>query len=259
MNEWMDLIPGSPFFRPNWRWELASWMVATGRKSVPGIRDRWVDRALRYLSPEGGRRDLVVKDAARLAQLPTSYERSLLEAYLLTGEPLPVVADRCSMSLKTVEAYTRLFCDVQPRLHARDWIASRVIGPGLWAGFTKQDIGSLWKAFAYYAGVLALEVVVTVSIEDGLVDGASITILVRRPAIDERLRQSVRLAIAASMLPPIMSLKQTAVLQDQLARHEKQARQGPEPLIHVEVEQILASTDNQVLPPPDSVSVVSVA
>jgi hypothetical protein len=61
------------------------------------------------------------------------------------------------------------------------------------------------------------------------------------------------------MLPPIMSLKQTAVLQDQLARHEKQARQGPEPLIHVEVEQILASTDNQVLPPPDSVSVVSVA
>lgn len=212
-SSWLNLVPGSPFCRPCWRWDIANWMVTTGKPVPVPYRDQWVDDAIDFLAAAQSRkRHAVIRDAAHLFSEGPALQRDALEAFLLTGEPVAVVASRCSLSVAITELYGRTFCDVQPRLHARDWIINRVIGPGLWVGFAKENIGSLLRAFGYFAGIHVLDVIVAVCVQDGLVDGANELHLANLPPVDKRLRQKARLAIDASMLPANIKLQQLAGL-----------------------------------------------
>src|SRR5262245_62956989 len=155
MSDWLDLVPGGPSSPPSWRWDLAAWLTTTGRSVPARYLDAWVGRAQRHLAARrGSRRDPAVRRAAELHLAESRLRRAHLQAYLLTGQPLSVVAGRCDLSAPTVEAYRELFFDVN--LKAGDKVAL-IIGPGLAAGFGGQDVGRLWLAFGSYAGLAALD------------------------------------------------------------------------------------------------------
>jgi hypothetical protein len=258
MSEWINLVPGSPLSPPSWRWQLATWLATTGRALPKCYRDAWVARAHRYLAARRDcRRDPAVRHAAALYFDATHLRRAHFEAYLLTGEPLAVVAGRCDVSVPTAEAYAQLFFDVSRK--ARDKVAL-LIGPGLAAGFGRQDVGRLWRAFGYYSGLMALDAAVAVSIEDGLVEGPADLPHTAPPVTDKRLRESVRLALGAMMLPADTPPGLLAELHAQARRiaSRPRVRSVPDTLAAAD-DSLLESADAEVLVPPRDTAVRSVA
>ena len=95
MSDWLDLVPGGPSSPPSWRWDWAAWLTTTGRTVPARYLDTWVGRARRHLAARrGSRRDPAVRRAAELHLGESRPRRAHLQAYLLTGEPLSVVAGR---------------------------------------------------------------------------------------------------------------------------------------------------------------------
>jgi hypothetical protein len=73
-------------------------------------------------------------------------------------------------------------------------------------------------AFGYYAGLAALDAIIAITIEDDLLDVGADFPRTAPPVADARLRQRVRLAIAAMMLPADTPLVQMAELHAQVCR-----------------------------------------
>jgi hypothetical protein len=258
MSSWIDLVPGSLNSPPSWRWGLAQWMVRTGRAVPDHCRDDSVDRAHRYLTGRSGsRRDPAVQQAAELHLDAPRLRRAQLEAYLLTGEPLAVVAGRCAVPVPTAKAYHKLFFDI--RLTARDKVAL-IIGPGLAAGLGDQEPWRRWLAFGYYAGLVALDAVIVVTVEDGLVEGAADLPRTAPHVADERLRKSVRLALDAMMLPADTPLAVLAELHAQARRIASRPRRRPVPdTVTVATGPLPELPDITVLLPPEDAAAGSVA
>jgi hypothetical protein len=258
MSDWLDLVPGGLSSPPSWRWDLAAWLTTTGRAVPARYLDSWVDRARRHLTARrGSRRDPAVRQAAELHLGEARLRRAHLQAYLLTGQPLSVVAGRCDLPAPAAEAYRKLCFDVN--LKARDKVAL-IIGPGLAAGFGGQDVGRLWLAFGYHAGLAALDTAVAISVEDGLVGETDELPRTAPAVVDARLRKSVRLALDAMRLPADTPLP---VLAELLAASRRIASR-PRPR---SVSDTLASAadilqevpDLDVLLPPEDATTGSVA
>src|SRR5262245_43170832 len=112
----VNWLAGSPFRPPHWRWVLASQMAATGREEHD-LADEWVVAAREFqLGSHQRGKHTAVAEAVYLFQHGPAARRDVLESYLLTNEPLSLVADRCSVPLPVVEAYSHLFCEVRSRL-----------------------------------------------------------------------------------------------------------------------------------------------
>lgn len=228
MRPWMEMVPGSPSFNPWWRWELAEWSVATSRDLPSRYHDEWVVKARDFLLVQHPRAgcDALVEAVGVFREGPCLH-RDSLEAYLLTEAPLEIVAERCSLSVPTAEVFGRLFFDVRPRRRARDWVTLQVLGPGVFTGYRKQDLGQLWKTVGFRLGLLALDAVIAVCIQDGLVT-AEPEVLPSVPEVaDERLRQSVRLLLGAMMLPATTPFKQLAELHTQVQRMAAMPKSSP--------------------------------
>lgn len=139
-------------------------------------------------------------EARRLAEedAPLAWE---VRARVLAGQTDDEIAGRCGVSPDTIHLYEALHFNVRDRLDAPDWVASRVIGPGLWRGFTGEEMGKLWMAVGFYGGPLALDAVIEATLENGVVSlpkpGG------RRCSSSARdiLRQKVLLAVGALTLP----------------------------------------------------------
>jgi hypothetical protein len=202
-------------------------MVNTGGTVPARYLDNWLNRARSHLTARpGARPDLAVQQAVDLYQTASRLRRAHLEAYLLTGEPLDVVAGRCDLPVPTVEAYANLFFAINRK--ARDKIAL-IIGPGLAAGLGDQEPWRLWMAFAYHVGLVALDTVIRISIEDGLVEGTADLPRTAPPVTDKKLRRSMRLALNAMMLPPITSPARLAKLHAQARRITSRPRRRSVP------------------------------
>ncbi len=224
MLDWIDLIPESPFSRPCWRWDLGRWILRHGDE-VPGkYRDAGVERVVRFLTARRVRRS-VMGAAKELFEVKTSVRTSLLEAHILSGAAMEVVAERTANASEVVAAYTSVFFDVGGRLIHRDWIARHAIGTGMWSGFKQNEIGVVWKMFGYYGGIDMLDAVLTVCVADGLVKPADIPRQSDTPRIGDRLRESIRTAIMVSMLPPNTSFEHYSELH--LHCRRQQSRQQP--------------------------------
>jgi hypothetical protein len=150
--------------------------VQTGKRLDSRIDDEWVDlarrveRALRHGHTNEECRRLTrryphIMAALHLAEDPSSTQTWELKARLLTDEPLAKIAERMTLPLATVEAFEALFFNVRGHLHARAWIATQVIGPGLWVGFEKAELGKVWMTLAYQGGPCVLEVVMAVTLD----------------------------------------------------------------------------------------------
>jgi hypothetical protein len=182
-----------------------SWLVERGQRTRRGFDDDGVRRVKRFLGaggrgpvgPTSGRADPALAEALRLYRDESPNHRWRLEAYLLTDEPMQIVANRCLVSLETAQTYHEIFCDVRPHRAARDWVWVRAIGAGPWNGFGRDFPGSLWKGFAYAAGPLALELAVAVTTDACLPGWVRESLTLNSPYHEARLRLLGKLAIAA--------------------------------------------------------------
>jgi hypothetical protein len=196
-------------------------MVLTNKTVPASYRDKWIDAAFDFLTaPRRRKCHAALHAAARLFNEGPRLQRDALEAYLLTAEPVDLVARRCSLPTSVAEVYAQTFCDVRPQLHARDWIVRHLIGANLWTGFAEKDIGSVWKLFGLNGGVRILDVIVSVCVQDGLVDGTDHLYLTAPPVFDQQVRRKARLAVDALMLPANTKLRHLADLLTH-ARHAK--------------------------------------
>lgn len=225
---WPFCVPGSPHSSPWWRWELAEWCLATGEEPPKGFEDEWFLKARTFLaSPKSAPDGDVVLEAHRLFRERTLAGRDLLEAYLLTGEPLAFVASRCCLSVPTVEAYTHLFCAMPPR-KSSDWVTLHLVGPALVLGVRKSEIGRVWKGVGYHAGSLALDAIVAVSVEDGLLTPPPPGFPEVASFLNQKLRQSIRLFLGSHLLPWDTPAERLAELHAQVRRIEALSRLDPE-------------------------------
>jgi hypothetical protein len=199
-------LPGSPFGSPARRWLRALWLVERGQRTKPRFDDDEIRRVKRFLSACGRdakgpamarKADPALADALQLFCNEQSHKKWRLESYLLTTEPLETAAARCSVSLATAQTYHDIFFDVRPYLAARDWIWMRAIGAGAWNCFGRDFPGSLWKAFAYSAGSLALEFAVAVTTDAPLPGWIRATLNLASPYEEARLRLHGKFLIAA--------------------------------------------------------------
>lgn len=159
----------NPFRAPDWRWQRAASLLATGRHLAPRVDDDWVARALRLQAAQQRRgrgaqpqhRDEAVSGALHMARNAAPEKRLRLEAYLLTAVPFEEVAARCAVRSGIAESYHQLFFSVRDRLRATDWIMAQAIGDDLWHGLAAP--GVVCKYAAYVGGANLLEVVIAIT------------------------------------------------------------------------------------------------
>src|SRR5262245_47572003 len=121
----LDLRHDAPGRRPDWRWRLAGFLINNpDERLARELADRRVVGAYRLL------RDLQRPPAEQLSPgtaLLAAYEihtdedqmrRWVVEARLLTQEPLEQIASRCGLSTEVLTVYADLFFDVRDRLDA---------------------------------------------------------------------------------------------------------------------------------------------
>jgi hypothetical protein len=158
----------SPFRPPDWRWKLANRLLVEKLPRRPETKDPWVRRIARHLRPgrvvEGLRSprrasyDHVLAEASAIRFAADPLIGGEVEAWVLTGEPTPVVAGLSGLDEPVVEAYERCFFDVRPKLEAWSYVIHIVIGPGVYEGFRLDDLPSIWKMIAYFRGRYSLAV-----------------------------------------------------------------------------------------------------
>jgi hypothetical protein len=78
--------------------------------------------------------------------------RLALEARLLAGEPIEVVARRCCVAVEAAELYEQLFFNVSDRLENTSYVLFCAIGPATYEGFAGDDSGAVLKWFAFMGG-----------------------------------------------------------------------------------------------------------
>jgi hypothetical protein len=159
--------PRDPFLPLDSRWIAARACVEQGRPPA-ACDDPWVREAARFLAERGDRPgpgDLArlaeelpaVAQAFDLRQADPPHLRWAVEARLLAGESVDVVARKCALLPGAVEMYERLFFAVADMLGFDTWVVCEAIGPKAFRGMTEQDLGVWWKLIAFSLGPLMLD------------------------------------------------------------------------------------------------------
>jgi hypothetical protein len=196
------LVDG-PFRAPEWRWMRACYLHERGDRTHPPLDDESVHHALRLLA-DGGRdgpsrqgASDPVRAALDIWRGGQALGRYRLEAFLLTREPLEVVAGSCGLPIEVVEAYHEVFFEVRPWLAATDWVLLQAVGCGPWNNFGGGQLGPFWKYVGYAAGPRVLEAVIAITNDEPLASWVR-TSGSKNPAYEEsRLRLLGKLTLAA--------------------------------------------------------------
>jgi hypothetical protein len=166
-------LPDSPLRTPHWRHDRANWLSHRrsrfdGRIDDPGVRrvKRFLVARDRHSPAACDKNDPALARALQLFTDDLPHMRSRLEAYLLTSEPLEIVAERCALPLETITTYEHIFFNVRKHLAARGWIMTRVIGGSLEGD--PGGVGAIWKYFGYAEGPLALEFAIAATTDQPL-------------------------------------------------------------------------------------------
>jgi len=134
----------------------------------PETKDPWVQRIARCLRPgrvvdglRSSRRasyDHVLAEASAIRFAADPLIGGELEAWILTGEPRPAVAEFGGFEEPVIEAYEQCYFDVRPKLDASSYIVHIVIGPGVYEGIQLDNLAPIWKFIAYFRGRYMLAV-----------------------------------------------------------------------------------------------------
>lgn len=83
-----------------------------------------------------------------------------VQARLLARQTDEEIGAQVNEVPQVIHWFEGLFFNVRPRLDARVWIASRVIGDGARNGFENDQLDRLWMVFGYHGGVHVVDVLV---------------------------------------------------------------------------------------------------
>lgn len=160
-----------PFRTPDSRWSRALWLCSEGRYARRAVEDPYVlaavsfrrhqSRAANHLARERlARRMPGIYFAAEVYHREEDLERWAMEARILTGESETAIARRCRTTPEVVYWYEKLFFDVRPYLHNRDWLVARVlVGESFRRGLQERDMDLLLKLYALVGGPMAVDAV----------------------------------------------------------------------------------------------------
>jgi hypothetical protein len=160
--------PASPFRATDWRWRLAAYLLARGRRGRRRWRsDPWLARALRSqrAARAGARRrarDAEVQAALAFRCGGDPRLRLEVEARLLAGQSYGEVAGRCGLDPAVVEAYEKLFYDVVDQRQATDYVMAFAVDPDGTLRSGAPDAAALVRLFALFGGPLVLDVLLHV-------------------------------------------------------------------------------------------------
>ena len=152
---------------PDWRWQLARLLLEKELRRRLHLKDEWVQRCVKFMRADhvqstscrprrGLSSDHVLSEAARIRFASDPLIAAELEAWTLTGEPRPFVAEITGGNELVIEAYEFAFFDVRSRLEATSYIMHTVIGPGFYEGFRLDDLAPIWKMVGYFRGRYSL-------------------------------------------------------------------------------------------------------
>lgn len=165
---------------PLWRWDRVNYLLKSrNRKPVAGMDDETIVEAYKFLKKwrridnatgydneyerEMYRRETLYFDNPGLYH---AYELFLngperraqeLEAWILTREEDPQIAERLGVLPHFVDWYERLFFNVRDRLHISSYI-NHVIDRATNQGLADLNYTNIAKFFAYHSGPIVLEI-----------------------------------------------------------------------------------------------------
>jgi hypothetical protein len=203
-----DFEEFNPLRQPDGRWRRAVEIVQRRLLLLTHTEDADVVRAIDYLrkvdsakSPDCTLPSSAFADvhAARHIAEQGGLTKDLREAHILARRNDDTIAALLHIPARVVEIYEALYFHVRDRLECSDWIASNIIGPGLHRGFAPDESAQLWKAFAYFEGPLVLDRLLDVALDRPLTTSLQVPEGQDPDRYEERIRLSVRLAIAVRM------------------------------------------------------------
>lgn len=158
-----------PFKPVDYRWQRAAWLRGQGRYARKEHDDSFILLAKKFQSKlskcqhERERERLMrqmpgIYYAHELWQSgDTGDERWVVEARLLAAEDIHRIADRQDTTPEVIFWYEKLFFNVSGKLHKRDWLVNRVLGPAAHRGIMEREFDLLLKLYALVGGPLAVD------------------------------------------------------------------------------------------------------
>jgi hypothetical protein len=157
----------SPVRPVDWRWQLALLWLRRGGK-LPRKPDKATRTTIRFL-----RRFHACEDELDYLKLEycmpvtcAAYDifdsgsdslRTELQARLLSGDTIPVIAEKMSLPANVVRAYHAIFFHVQDRLNWKSWISRMAIGHRIPPGLQPSSCQMILRSYAYWGGPLVLD------------------------------------------------------------------------------------------------------
>jgi hypothetical protein len=190
----------------DWRWRLAG-LPDEQFRSHAASADEWVIRARKWRQTKlvtekvPVPRRAVADDPTLSAAVSLHFEaselsREIVEAALLTREPMFLLAIFTGVPGEVVEAYEKLFFSVIDRLDSAKWIESTAIGPD------RATRGNIWKTLAFHGGLSDLRVVIPLSLDQPLPPSLLDRNGVTAATMDKWFRTKYRLLIPFAAAPP---------------------------------------------------------
>lgn len=200
----IECLNQSPFRTVAWRWEYTKRMLGKPNRAFDESSDAWVTRAMRHLSADKTTHypspckkpqiDPSIRHAQQVYEDEANVKlRWFLEALMLSGEPLPLVAERCGLPIATVEVYGKIFFDVRSSLCATDWLLLFAVRSAPYNNFAGADAGCLWRYHARFGGIKNLELYMAATGDAAWPDWLPYSIGTDSPQEIERFKMTVRL------------------------------------------------------------------
>ena len=191
----------------DWRWQIACAIAAP----TPGYKVRSsngvVVEAARFLAELGQHHDhdlpaeLVYQYPAIAAAYELSrradWERLLLEARILSGEPLDEIARKCQISLPVIEKYEVLFFAVRNSLKATAFCWHAAIRCRRASPETPPALEKLIRTWSYFGGARVLESALPAIGAHGVLIDRPANLASAEGRRDEHVRLAVKLYLAA--------------------------------------------------------------
>jgi hypothetical protein len=172
-----EIYKNSPFRKPRWRADRATELVEhqpspLKSRSYDDSYVRVYRRFLIALIAAGGDEVARFEVMHELPHVFHAHElrfhsdrqlRDVLEARLLTVEPLAEIANRIGTEPLTIEFYEALFYNVRDRLSHKDWIAKVIcapsgdVSPNMKGATAEDQRAYVYRLIGYHGGSLALD------------------------------------------------------------------------------------------------------
>lgn len=222
-----QLRENSPLRPPDWRWQKVMAYREAGRR-LPRIAS---DRLLSKLFQFSERIDACSNDFQLLEvyekfpYIADAYDiykkegaagtRWEIEARLLAKESYESIGKKTAAPAETIEAFEKLFFNVEDRLTNKSWLINCVIGRSVHVGLSERDYDLLWKLYGLLGGPVMLDLIISkLGLKEQHSETFEQSVALIRDSLDVQavVKSSVALAVIGVnnyTAVPIVQLEQT--------------------------------------------------